>query len=128
VVFVGQPTAKQKEIYDLVLRAQMLGISLVKPGGKTAFIDQSVRDFLKENTIGIYSHGLGHGVGLQIHEKPSVSIASKDILQAGMVITIEPGVYIENWGGIRLEDMVLVTESGYQVLSKASKKLSENII
>lgn len=124
VIFVGQPNQKQKELYDLVLRAQMLGISLIKPGIAAKDIDTQVRKFLGSKLDGIYGHGLGHGVGLQIHEIPNISLTSKDILQAGQVITIEPGVYIENWGGIRLEDMVLVTGTGYEVLTKAAKDLN----
>lgn len=128
VVFMGKPTPQQEKIYNLVLEAQEMGIRLVKPGVRAGEIDQTVKEWLRSRTRGVYQHGLGHGVGLEIHEKPTLYTGVKDKLESGMVITIEPGVYLEGWGGVRLEDMVLVTDSGHEVLTKARKDIQHLII
>lgn len=127
VVFLGNPSSEQAKIYNLVSNAQDLGISNVKANVKAAFVDNQVRDFLK-NTNGIYLHGLGHGVGLEIHEKPSLHFQSKDILKENMVVTVEPGIYREGYGGVRLEDEVLVTNNGSINLTKSVKSLSGVIV
>ena len=128
VVFVGTPNRRQVEIYDLVLRAQMLGISLVKDGVETGWVDQQVKEWLRPQTTGVFKHGVGHGGGLEIHEKPTLYVGNKEKLKSGQVITIEPGIYLEGWGGVRLEDMVLVTEDGVELLTKAPKALEKIII
>lgn len=125
VVFVGKPTDKQKEIYNLVYEAQKIGIELVKSGRDAQLIDRKVIDFLKKRTRYYYKHSLGHGVGLEVHEPPYVSSRRKNKLAAGNVITIEPGVYIPGWGGVRIEDMILVTKTGSEVLTKLPKKIEE---
>jgi len=130
VFFVSRPTTEQKKIYDLVYDAQKLGISLVRKGRRGNFIDKKVKDYLKEKLPAakkeyFYRHGLGHGVGLAVHELPRLSIHSKSKLVAGNVLTVEPGVYIPAWGGIRLEDIVVVKENGCEVLSKAPKEIKE---
>lgn len=130
VFFVGKPTDQQVEIYNLVLEAQRLGISLVKEGRLGAMVDRKVRGFLEKSlpakqAKNIYRHALGHGVGLEVHELPSVSTHRKSWLRAGNVITIEPGIYIPGWGGVRIEDMVLVTSKGPKILTKAPKEIKE---
>lgn len=128
VLFVGQPNKRQVEVYNRVLEAQELGLSLVKKGAIVGDIDHQVKEFLRGKTEGVYRHGLGHGVGLEIHEYPTLYTGVKQKLRLGEVITIEPGVYIEGWGGVRLEDMVLVTSNSVQVLTKATKDIYHNII
>ena len=123
VFFVGNPTEEQKKIYNLVLEAQKLGESLIKEGENGAKVDKKVRKFLAKRTKYYYRHSLGHGVGLQVHEEPRLSASSKNRLQECNVITIEPGVYIPGWGGVRLEDMVAVTKNGCEILTKAPKDL-----
>ncbi|MDP2720866.1 MAG: Xaa-Pro peptidase family protein [bacterium] len=125
VVFVGKPDTKQKEIYNLVIEAQKIGIEMVKEGRNAGVIDKKVRNFLEKRTKYYYKHSLGHGVGLEVHELPSVSLTRKNKLVAGNVITIEPGIYIPGWGGVRIEDMVLVTKTGSEVLTKIPKRIEE---
>lgn len=125
MIFIGPTTKRQQEIYSLVLAAQKFGISLVKPGAISGEIDQQVKAYLKEKTAGVYRHGLGHGVGLDIHELPTLYTGNQDRLTTGQVITIEPAVYLEGWGGVRIEDMVLVTPTGGEVLTKAPKDIQK---
>ncbi len=125
VIFVGEPTGEQEKIYNLVLDAQKLALNLVKAGKQAAIIDKKVRNFLEKHTKYYYRHALGHGVGLEVHELPYVNISRKNKLAVGNVITIEPGIYIPGWGGVRIEDMVLVTKGGYKLLTKAPKKIED---
>jgi len=106
------------------LEAQKIGLSLVKEGRRAAIIDKKVRRFIEKQSNYCYRHGLGHGIGLEVHELPSVSIHSKQKLVAGNTITIEPGIYIPKWGGVRIEDMVVVTKDGCRVLTKAPKEIN----
>lgn len=124
VVFVGEPNEKQKRIYNLVFKAQKLGLSLVKEGEYGGAIDQKVQTFLKKQTKYFYKHSLGHGVGIDVHELPYVSTSKKNRLKVGNVITIEPGVYIPGWGGMRIEDTLVVTKTGYKLLTNATKKIN----
>ena len=125
VVFVGKPSGEQEKIYNLVLDAQKLALSLVKSGRGVATIDKKVRAFLENSTKHYYRHALGHGVGLEVHELPYVNERRKNKLVEGNVITIEPGIYIPGWGGVRIEDMVLVTKEGPKLLTKAPKKVKD---
>ena len=125
VIFVGEPNEEQKKIYNLVFEAQKIGLSLVKEGASGAAIDKKVQGFLKKKTKYYYKHSLGHGVGIDVHELPYVSASRKSKLAAGNVITIEPGVYIPGWGGVRIEDTILVTKTGYKSLTKSTKKINE---
>ncbi len=123
-VVLGEPSAKQKEIYDIVLKAQLEAQAAIKPGLKGGDIDKIARDIIADAGYGEYfGHGLGHGVGLQVHEGPRAGRASEDILEPGMVVTIEPGIYIPDFGGVRIEDMVLVTDSGHKNFNHSSKEL-----
>ncbi|OGY23932.1 MAG: hypothetical protein A2Y57_04370 [Candidatus Woykebacteria bacterium RBG_13_40_7b] len=125
VVFVGKPSVRQKQIYNLVLEAQRQAIDLVKDGAVGGRIDGKVKEFLRKKTDGVFRHSLGHGVGLEIHELPRLYVGSKEKLQSGNVITIEPGIYLPGWGGVRIEDMVLITKDGCKVLTKLPKKIEE---
>jgi Xaa-Pro aminopeptidase len=120
-----KPTAKQRAVHRALLDAQLAGLEMIGPGGRGADIDQKVRTILAKGVFGdyVYGHGLGHGVGLQVHEEPRLSVRSDAVLQPGHIVTIEPGLYIPGWGGIRLEDMVLVTKTGHEVLTSFPKDL-----
>lgn len=119
MLFLSRIKGRTKRIYEVVAHAQHLAIAAVKAGERAANIDNIARQFISQEGLGaFFGHALGHGVGKEIHEYPHISSASKDILQEGMVFTIEPAVYIPKWGGIRIEDMVLVTKTGCEVLTK----------
>ena len=126
-ICIGEADERQREIYSAVLSAQELGVSLVKPGASGIEVDKQVRLLLDEAGYAKYfGHGLGHSVGLEIHEEPRLSPKSNCTgLEIGTVITVEPGVYIPDWGGVRIEDSVLVTETGARRLTKSSKQLLE---
>lgn len=125
-VFVGKADEKQKEIYNTVLEAQERALEQIKPGLLGKDVDKVARDIITAAGYGEnFGHGLGHGVGLAVHEEPRVSPLGERILEAGMIITDEPGIYISEYGGVRIEDLVLVTEDGYRTLSKSPKHLIE---
>ncbi len=119
---IGEPTAQQLELYEVVLAAQRAGVEAVETGISTAELDAVCRDAITEAGFGEwFSHGTGHGVGLQIHEDPFVNRSGDMKLQVGDVVTVEPGVYREGFGGIRVEDLVVVTDDGCQVLTASPK-------
>lgn len=123
-VVIGEPDQQHQQIYDLVLRAQKKAIELIRPGVKCSTIDLAARDLISVEGYGAnFGHSLGHSVGLEIHEKPSFSPKDDTVLEPGMVLTVEPGVYLNGWGGVRIEDLVLVTSGGYEILSKSPKEL-----
>ncbi|MBF6595065.1 MAG: aminopeptidase P family protein [Thermaceae bacterium] len=125
-VGVGKVSAELRGLYQAVLEAEMAALEAVAPGVAAKDLDSIARNSLRERGYGEYfTHSLGHGVGLFIHEGPSLSQTSEDVLATSNVITIEPGVYIPEFGGCRIEDLVLVTESGYEVLSQSPKELLE---
>src|SRR3989339_948422 len=129
ISFIDRISPKFKKIYQIVLDAQCFAIDSVKPGRMAKDVDRVARDYITKKGFGKYfGHGLGHGVGLAVHECPTINARSKEILEAGMVFTIEPGVYIPGWGGIRIEDIVLVTPQGCAVLSHVPKRLTELLI
>jgi Xaa-Pro aminopeptidase len=110
------------EIYDIVLQAQIKAVEFCKAGIHSMEIDEVARKYIKSKGYGDnFGHGLGHGVGLEIHEDPTVSYINDTVLKENMVITIEPGIYIENFGGVRIEDMVIVKKNGCQNLYKSGK-------
>ncbi|MEM6470699.1 MAG: Xaa-Pro peptidase family protein [Planctomycetota bacterium] len=122
----GNPPARFESAYSAVLDAQLAAIEAIRPGATGAEVDAAAREVLRCAGLDEYFvHGLGHGVGLEIHEQPRLSSVSEDILQPGMVITVEPGVYFEGDFGIRIEDDVLVTEDGNEVLSELAKGLDD---
>ena len=123
----GRATKRQKRIYSLLYRAQSEAIEKIRPGIECSRIDRVARKIITKEGYGkFFGHGLGHGVGREVHEGPYLKSEDRTLLEPGMVLTVEPGIYISGWGGIRIEDMVLVTERGCQVLSKrAPKELPE---
>jgi len=124
MLFLGTPSAKVKRTYKAVLEAQLAGIDAVHAGARTAAVDAAARKVLREYGLDkAFVHSTGHGLGLEIHEPPRLGKRDKSRLKAGMAITIEPGVYLEGFGGIRIEDTVLVTEKGCEILTPTSKDL-----
>ncbi len=125
-VHVGSVPRRSREIYQAVLDAQLAATEAVKPGATAGDVDFAARSVLKKAKLDRYFiHSTGHGVGLEIHEQPRIARDQKEVLEPGMVITIEPGVYLPGEGGVRIEDMVVVTERGHQVLTPATKELLE---
>jgi Xaa-Pro aminopeptidase len=129
MVFVGSIPRKIEEIYKIVLEAQLAGIDAVKPGVRMCDVDTVSRDIIKKAGFGErYTHGLGHGLGLDVHEAPSLSWRSKEKLVPGMVVTVEPGIYLPGIGGVRIEDDIVVTPRGNKVLSSFKKTLRSAVI
>ena len=123
-VVLGKPDPKKQEIYRIVLEAQAAGIHAIKPGIAGGEVDAVARKVIEDKGYGEYfGHGLGHGLGLDIHDGRILAKNSEIILQAGMVVTVEPGIYIPGWGGIRIEDDVLVTQSGSEVLTTSPRTI-----
>lgn len=126
---VGEISHELRAVYDTVLEAHDRAISATAPGVPLVELDHIARDHIKSCGYGKYfGHGLGHGVGLEVHEAPVVSPRSSLVAEEGMVFTIEPGIYIPGTGGVRIEDMVLVTEKGCRVLTKIPKKFSNILL
>jgi Xaa-Pro aminopeptidase len=122
-ICLGQPDERFIEIYDLVLRAQLAAEAVVRAGIVAGEADNIARQVIAEAGYGEqYGHGLGHGVGLAVHEEPFIRQGAEEMLKPGMVFTVEPGIYLPDWGGVRIEDMVLVQEGGVEVLSRAGKE------
>jgi len=123
VSFMGAPTKRAREMYAAVLEAQLAAIDVVRAGAKVARVDGTAREVLKKHGMEReFVHSTGHGLGLEIHEIPRIAKKDKSELRAGMAITIEPGVYMEGFGGVRIEDTVLVTERGCEVLTPTPKE------
>ncbi len=121
--FLGRPSAEIAKIYRVVYDAQASAIEAVRPGAAASEIDAAARAVTRRAGMdGLFGHSTGHGVGLDVHEGPSLSGQSRDVLRPGMVVTVEPGVYVEGRGGVRIEDMVLVTRAGGRVLTRALPK------
>lgn len=121
-VAVGYADDKTKNIYDTVLKAQLAAIDSIKSGIANKNVDKIARDIITEAGYGeTFTHSLGHGVGLEIHEQPNLSPRSEDILKAGNIVTVEPGIYVEGFCGVRIEDLVLVTENGCENFTHSSK-------
>jgi Xaa-Pro aminopeptidase len=118
----GKSHEKFEEIYGIVLEAQLAAEKAAEPGMRAADLDRVSRNVIEKNGYGShFGHGLGHGVGLDIHERPMVVPSSTDVIEIGSVFTIEPGIYLPDWGGVRIEDVVLMEESGPRVLTKSPK-------
>ena len=120
---IGTPTARQRDLLDAVLEAQAKGIATAGPGVPAASVDRACRAHLESAGLGdAFHHGAGHGVGLAIHEAPSVNAKSTATLAPGHVITVEPGAYLPDFGGVRWEDTVLITETGAEALTRSPKE------
>jgi Xaa-Pro aminopeptidase len=121
-VWVGSVSEEARKAYEAVREAQQAAIDAVRPGIQVGVVDEAARKVLRKAGLGRYfTHSTGHGVGLEIHESPRVASGQKEVLRSGMVITIEPGVYFPGEWGVRIEDMVVVTASGCEVLTPTSK-------
>ena len=125
-VVVGRATERQRRVYRTVLEAQRRAIARVRDGVAARLVDRAARSRIEAKGLSAkFRHGTGHGVGLEVHEPPALNRRSNDLLRSRMVVTIEPGVYIPGWGGVRIEDMVLVKRNGREVLSRFPKELIE---
>jgi Xaa-Pro aminopeptidase len=123
-IAVGEPNEKLKEIYEIVLEAQARGVADIKPGMSGKEADALTRDYIAEKGYGEYfGHSTGHGIGLEVHEGPNLSLTSDIILELNMVVTVEPGIYIPGLGGVRIEDDTLITTKGNEVLTHSAKEL-----
>ncbi|MFQ5809360.1 MAG: M24 family metallopeptidase [Armatimonadota bacterium] len=122
-IFIGgKPKRKQEKMYRVALEAQLLAEEAAEPGMAAAELDAVARQYITNAGFGDeFKHGLGHGIGRAVHEMPSISQKSKDVLEPGMVITIEPGIYSPGYAGVRIEDVILITENGSEVLTQAPK-------
>jgi len=121
----GKPSPEQEKVYQVVKEAHDKAIELIRPGIPIHEVDEAARNYIREFGYGEYfGHGLGHGIGLAVHEDPAVNTENKGLVQEGMVFTVEPGIYIPDWGGVRIEDMVWVTPQGAEVLTYLPTELT----
>jgi Xaa-Pro aminopeptidase len=125
-VVLGAASNRQKEVYATVLRAQKRAIARVRHGVALRSVDRAARRVIEAKGHGKrFGHGTGHGIGLEVHEAPNMNPRSEGNLRAGTVVTVEPGIYIPRWGGVRIEDMVCVKRSSHEILTKFPKRLIE---
>jgi Xaa-Pro aminopeptidase len=125
-IVIGKASDKQKQVYETVLKAQQAALDFIKAGYQGREVDKVARDIIYgAGYEGCFGHGLGHSVGLHIHENPRLSPLEEDIILAGMTETVEPGIYIKGFGGVRIEDLVAVTEDGYINFTHSDKRLIE---
>jgi Xaa-Pro aminopeptidase len=126
MIVTGRISPKFRKLYEVVLKAQLAAIDAIRPGVTGEQVDSVARTVIKRAGLGkAFGHGLGHGTGLEIHEAPRMAIGQKTKLRPGMIVTVEPGVYLPGWGGVRIEDDVLVTRSGHEVLTDVPKQLED---
>jgi len=123
---VGRPQTEARRVYEAVSEAQQAALEAVKPGTTVGEVDQAARKWLHKRNLGRYfTHSTGHGVGLEIHEAPRIAAGQKELLRPGMLVTIEPGAYVPGKFGVRIEDTVVVTEAGCEILTPCPKNLIE---
>lgn len=122
-VAVGYVTDEQQKVYDTVLKAQLSALKEIGPNKVCKEIDKIARDIINKEFDGCFGHGLGHSVGLEIHENPALNTRDETLLKAGVIMTVEPGIYIPDKFGVRIEDMVLITDTSYENLTKSPKEL-----
>ncbi len=128
-LYVGEPDEEVRKYFDLMLKAREVAFNMLKPGVNCRDVDREVRKFYKENNLMEYwRHHTGHGLGLEMHEAPFLDIGYDCVLKPGMIVSIEPGIYVPNLGGFRHSDTVLITEDGYEILTKYPTSLDELII
>lgn len=128
-IFIGKPGKEFEDIYKLVLRAQKSAINKLKSNIKAKEIDLISRKIISKKGFGKYfKHTLGHGLGKKVHQVPSISPNSADLLKINDIVTIEPGIYFENKGGVRIEDDIIIKEEGFEILTRAPKEFKEIII
>jgi Xaa-Pro aminopeptidase len=129
VLATAKISPKLRKLYGVVLKAQLAGIDAIRPGATCEAVDRAARNVIEKAGYGKhFGHGLGHGVGLEIHEAPRLAQGQTRELKPGMIVTVEPGVYFPGWGGIRIEDDVLVTRTGHEVLTSVPKELDECLV
>jgi len=129
VLVTGKISPKLERVYGVVLKAQLAGIAAIRPGATCHEVDQAAREVISKAGFGSkFGHGLGHGIGLDIHEGPRLGRNNQQVLKPGMVVTVEPGIYLPGWGGVRIEDDVLVTKSGHEVLTNVAKEFSDVVV
>ncbi len=129
VLVTGKISPKLDKIYNIVLEAQLAGIEAIRPGVTCGEVDAAARSVIAKAGYGKqFGHGLGHGIGLEVHEAPRLGGNQETELKPGMVVTVEPGIYIPGWGGVRIEDDILVTKKGHEVLSNVPKELKECLV
>lgn len=125
-IVLGKASDRQKEIYQIVLKANLTAESFLRAGMVCREVDQIARDIIKDAGYGdCFGHGLGHSVGLEIHESPACNTRDQTVLESNMIMTIEPGIYIPGFGGVRIEDMVVIIKEGFENLSHSPKNLIE---
>jgi Xaa-Pro aminopeptidase len=123
-VVTGKVTSEFETIYRTVLLAQERAIAAIRPGVRGHDVDAEARSVIEQAGFGrFFDHGVGHGLGMELHESPRLRKQSETILQPGMIVTVEPGIYLPDWGGIRIEDDVLVTSDGCEVLTHLARTL-----
>ena len=128
-IVLGTATDRQREVYQVVLDAQQAAIAALRPGMTGKEADQVARDRIAARGYGDYfGHGLGHGLGRHVHDGGGLSQRIDMTLAAGMVLTVEPGIYLEDWGGVRIEDDVVLRETGAEILTHAPKELIEIVV
>ena len=129
ILVTGKISPKLRKVYGLVLKAQLAGIKAIRPGVTCEAVDKVARDVIAKAGYGKqFGHGLGHGTGLEIHEAPRLSGGQETVLKPGMIVTVEPGIYLPGWGGVRIEDDILVTRSGHEVLTSVPKELDACVV
>ncbi|MCA9049948.1 MAG: M24 family metallopeptidase, partial [Planctomycetaceae bacterium] len=129
VFLTGKPTKEMRRVYDIVLKAQQTAIAAIRPGAECAAVDQIARKIIDDSGFGnFFGHGLGHGFGLDIHESVRMSPLSKQVFEPGMVVTVEPGIYLPGRFGVRIEDDILVTRDGHEVLTSVPREFDESMI
>jgi Xaa-Pro aminopeptidase len=129
IIVTGKISPKLRKIYGVVLKAQLAAIDAIRPGRTGEQVDRVARRIITRAGFGkAFGHGLGHGTGLEIHEAPRLAVGHKTKLRPGMIVTVEPGIYLPGWGGVRIEDDVLVTRTGHEVLSDVPKQLEECVL
>ncbi len=129
ILVTGKISPKLQKVYGVVLKAQLAAIGAIRPGVTCEGVDSVARKIIAKAGFGKqFGHGLGHGTGLDIHEAPRLAQGQSTLLKAGMIVTVEPGIYLPGWGGVRIDDDVFVTRSGHEVLTSVPKQLEKCLV